>query len=185
MSDNHPSPNAGDTPVELATAINEPEAEVSPSPENEPPEVVQRLQKANAQAARYRVERNAARVEVQTLQAEVEALMERVSSAEQAVEQANLKQWRTKALAEQGLPQALAERLQGDSPEAITEDAARLAKLFPLRRNSRTGHSSLDPAPTRAEQIFARIEGRADDVFSLLLQSNLGGGAFEVKRDEG
>ena len=162
------------------------------------PEVTRRLQKANAQAARYRVERNTARTEAQALQsemaalrtaltnqyqAEIETLTERLTTAEQTAHQASLHQWRTTALAEQGLPLELAGRLQGESAESIAEDAVRLAKLFPLRKNVRTGHASPDPAPTRAEQIFARIEGRADDVFSLLLHSNLGGGAFEVTRD--
>ncbi len=167
-----------------ASAIDAPSENV-PVSDDDAPDVAQRLQKANAQAARYRVERNSARAELESLQAEVESLTQRVTEAEETAQQASLKQWQASALAEHGLPQALADRLQGDSPEAIAEDAARLAKLFPLRRNSRTGHSSPDPAPTRAEQIFARIEGRADDVFSLLLQSNLGGGTFEVKRDDG
>lgn len=192
-------------PITPNTSID---ADMSPEDSNEietiaplsddPPEVARRLQKANTQAARYRVERNTARTELQTLQTElatlrenltnqhqqeVESLNQQLQEAEQSTQQATVQHWRTSALAQHGLPLELAERLQGDSAESIAEDAVHLAKLFPLRKNARIGHISPDPAPTRAEQIFARIEGRTDDVFSLLLQSNLGGGAFEVSHD--
>ncbi|MCI0710486.1 MAG: hypothetical protein L0154_10030 [Chloroflexi bacterium] len=112
-------------------------------------------------------------------QQEIEALNQRVSAAEQAVHQAQLERWRVEAAAREGLPPELADRLQGEDAGSIVTDAKRLAKLFPVRKQTRTGHASQSIAPTRARQIFDRIEGRQGNPFDILLQKSHGGGAFE------
>lgn len=112
-------------------------------------------------------------------QQEIEALNARVSAAEQAVYQAQLERWRVEAASREGLPPELADRLQGEDADSIITDAKRLAKLFPVRKQSRTGHASQSITPTRARQIFDRIEGRQGNPFDILLQKSQGGGAFE------
>jgi hypothetical protein len=112
-------------------------------------------------------------------QQEIEVLNQRVSTAEQAVHQAQLERWRVEAAAREGLPPELADRLQGEDADSIVTDAKRLAKLFPVRKQARTGHASQSITPTRARQIFDRIEGRQGNPFDILLQKSQGGGAFE------
>lgn len=160
--------------------VESPPDETPAPPETHDP----RIRRANEEAARFRVERNTAREELEALQtqqaqrqAEIEALHQQLAAAEQTAQQAQRARWQLQAAAQVGLPPEMAERLQGDDPEAIAQDAARLAALLPLQAESRSGHAG-GAAPPRARQIFDRIEGRSDDLFTVLRQGGQGGGAF-------
>lgn len=109
----------------------------------------------------------------------IENLRERLAAAEDALRLAQLERWRIEAASREGLLPELATRLEGDTPEAIAADARRLAALLPVRKSARTGYGEASITPTRARQIFDRIEGRQDNPFEVLLQRRQGGGAFE------
>jgi hypothetical protein len=171
----------------------------SPTQDEDVQDVDPRIRRANAEAARYRVERNTARQQVASLETQlenlrdeltaqhqqaVEDLQQQLERAQQTTHEAQLRQWRMEAVGRAGLPPELADRLQGDDPEAIVTDAERLARLFPLRKTLRTGHASQSGSPTRAQQIFNRIEGRSDNLFELIRQTGHGGGAFDDSNPE-
>lgn len=167
---------------------NQPQAPQTPdtAPENTP-DTDPRLQRANAEAAKYRVERNQARDELLAREAEYkaqrEALEQQLAEAFTAREEARLHALRLNAAAAHGLPAELAERLQGIDAESLHADAQRLAALMPLRKNPRTGKAST-PAPSRAEQIFQRIGGGGHNAFDVLLQQRVGGGALNADDEQ-
>lgn len=142
-----------------------------------------RIQRANAEAARYRVERNDVRERLAAREAEhasrLEALQAELAAAQATATQAQQHTLRLEAAAAHGLPTELAERLQGADADALHADAQRLAALLPVQSNTRTGKSS-SPPPSRAQQIFQRIGGGDQNAFDVLLQQRIGGGTLNA-----
>ncbi len=152
-----------------------------------------KIRRANAEAAKYRVERNQARQRIQELEARlqqtqedltaryeqtVESMRQEVSEALTEANRERLSRLRMRAVVEHGLPPELADRLSGDDAESLGEDAARLAALFPVRKSLRTGNAAQPHAQTRARQIFNRIGGGDQNTFDVLMQQRLGGGVI-------
>ena len=140
--------------------------------------------KLRKEAAKYRTERNDARTQLEALQARMDQLeaqitekavqplkdqlselTTRLNEAEKARQAEALKAAKLRAASEAGLPAEMAERLTGDNPEALAEDAAKLAKLLPSR-NPRLGNGSAAGSPTLAQQIKDRIGNKSSNVFS-------------------
>ena len=151
--------------------------------ETEASERDERIQRANAQAARYRVERNEARQHVTDLQTQVAQLEESMRQQESVAQEERLARLRLAAVVDQGLPPELAGRLQGDDAEALVADAARLAALFPRHIATRTGNAA-PTMPSRAQQIVNRIGGRDRSAFDMLLQRDAGGGVLVAPESE-
>jgi hypothetical protein len=169
--------------VEASDVVDEPSEEA---------ETRDKIRRANAEAAKYRVERNEARQRIQDLEARlgqveeeltgryeqtVESMRQEVTEALTEANHERLARLRMAAVVEHGLPPELADRLSGDDAETLQADAARLATLFPVRKSVRTGNAAQPHAQTRARQIFNRIGGGDQNTFDVLLQQRLGGGA--------
>jgi hypothetical protein len=122
-------------PVEPAAPETvEPTAPVEPAepaapPEGEPPKDP-RVEKANAEAAKYRKELREAQAALKAREdaEKTEAEKEAEAKAESAKEIATLR--RERAALKAGLPEELAARLVGDTPEELAEDADRLKALL-------------------------------------------------------
>lgn len=164
----------------------------NPSETPQHDETRDKIRRANAEAAKYRVERNTARQRIQELEARlnevqedltaryeqtVESMRQEVTEALTEANRERLSRLRMTAVVEHGLPPELADRLSGDNADSLREDAARLSALFPVRKSVRTGNAAQPHAQTRARQIFNRIGGGDQNTFDVLLQQRLGGGA--------
>lgn len=141
-----------------------------------------RIRRANAEAARYRVERNEARQALESLQNELAALQTQLADSQSQAATERHARLQLSAAAAHGLPAELAERLQGEDAASLQADAERLAALLPLRRNLRTGNAA-NPPQSRARQIYNRIGGGDQNAFDVLLSQRLGGGALAEPKD--
>lgn len=199
MSNHHPSEQDAKSPVQSPITGLEAYADPhTPPSEGEHQDESTRsdpardkIRRANAEAAKYRVERNQARQRIQELEARlqqtqedltaqyeqtVESMRQEVSEALTEANRERISRLQMTAVVEHGLPPELADRLSGDDAESLGEDAARLAALFPVRKSLRTGNAAQPHAQTRARQIFNRIGGGDQNTFDVLMQQRLGGG---------
>jgi hypothetical protein len=97
--------------------------------------LLERAKTAESQIAEFEKARKAAEEESLTEQQRWQELAEKreqeLAEAQRQVEEITISAMRTRIAAKMGLPEALAERLRGDTEDEITADAKALQKLIP------------------------------------------------------
>lgn len=158
----------------------------TPAEEGDP-----RIKRANAEAARYRVERNAARSEAQALRAQLDTLQTQMQHAEQDIQAERLAQLRLRIGMEAGLPLGLVERLQGEDEAALHADAAQLSQLIQIsalpeekRPAAIAGKSGKYVPSEGALRILDRIKGVEVNLFDPNFQRAHGGGTIVLSDKE-
>jgi hypothetical protein len=132
----------GETPTQPTTETGT--APAAQTPASETPADVQVLidravaeatKKANAEAAKYRKQAEAAeaaeRARQEAALSETEKLQRRAAELEVENKRLQSERLRIDAAGKHGLPAELASRLQGETPEELEADAAKLAALLP------------------------------------------------------
>jgi hypothetical protein len=145
-----------------------------------------RIRRANAEAARYRVERNTARQEIMTLQGQLSALHEQLQASQQQAETERLSHLRLQIATQAGLPIELAGRLQGQDETSLRADAAALVQALqarsPLTEGAAAGlgagNGGKGGPRSQAQQIVDRINGASLNLFDPQVQRHLGGGVM-------
>lgn len=176
-------------PAEPTTPAT-PEPDPATPPEGDAPkdEKDPRVEKANAEAAKYRKELREAQAALKARDDadKTDAEKEAESKAETAKEIATLR--RERAALKAGLPEELAERLVGDTPDELAEDAKRLKALFapvgasadpsPGDEQPWAGASQGtrgNPTPASLPQKIADAEGKGDYVLARQLKAQMVG----------
>lgn len=130
-----------------------------------------RLEELEAAEAKRKQE---SMTELERITQERDALLSKVKQAER-LEMAR------KAAREAGIPESLAERLQGDDAESLLNDAKELAKTLPKISIPPTNVGVQEPRMTEAEQR-ARVYGVPSILYDPETQKKLGGGVYFVDK---
>ena len=79
----------------------------------------------------------------------VESLRAQLAAAEAALQSAQRTTWATRAAVRHGIPEALADRLQGDSEDELMEDAEKLSGL--IKNGGTTGITPAKPVESEPQ----------------------------------
>lgn len=120
-------PTTGGVPAPPADADAQPEARFTQADVDR---ILKERLAAEQRRAQQRAEEEKAKASGEW-QKVAEAQAARVQELEQTLREQQLQAWRIAAGAKHNLPPELAERLRGDTPEALEADAKALAKLVP------------------------------------------------------
>lgn len=130
-----------------------------------------RLEELEAAEAKRKQE---SMTELERITQERDALLSKVKQAER-LEMAR------KAAKEAGIPESLAERLQGEDAESLLADAKELAKTLPKISIPPTNVGTQEVRMTEAEQR-ARVYGVPSILYDPETQKKLGGGVYFVDK---
>src|SRR6185436_2912220 len=150
-------------PQEGAPEAEQKPAAQPPAPESKADWKDAEIEKARREAAKRRVENKELRAELDVIKpqlASIEPLKEQVSKladllekAETARKQTELNTVRTNVAAKYGLPPELAKRIQGDTPEAMEEDAKALAAAIPQSKGGRLSPGNTNSQVSGKQQV--------------------------------
>lgn len=118
---------------------------------------------------------------LQTLADKQASIEKALADAQAAQKTAELKAIRAQVAARYGIPEALAARLQGESPEQIEADAAELAKALPTPTRGgylilSPGNGGTTPPENLAKKMFERGRGKDMRFFDPTLHKDKDGG---------
>lgn len=153
-----------DAPAETEEQATGTEGEAPGGPESTiPPEVQRALKKANKEAETLRLKLKEFEDKEKT---EAEKVAERLTAAEERAAKAERDLLRHRVAVAKGLPSELADRLQGDDEEAMSEDAERLLVVVKPKlpgSGSFDGGAREKSAPEGGDmnQLLRRAAGRA------------------------
>lgn len=116
---------------------------------------------------------------------EIERLQERLQHAEQEAREARLSLLRRQAAEKYKLPEALANRLRGETLEEIEQDAEEIAKTLPKPILSPTNPSASAASQGETdEQRRARIYGAGRNIFDPHEAQRYGGGVVYPSKED-
>lgn len=112
-------------------------------------------------------------------------LKEQLEAERKAREASELNTLKIKTAAKYRLPDALAERLQGSTPEEIEEDAKRLAPLVGSGQ-SILGNTGEPNRTSKARQLIdLAVKGRSENPFDPNVARRTGGGVFsQIEKED-
>lgn len=134
--------------TDQSTGAEDPKSTFVDRVSDAPEWVRESLSKANAEAAKYRTERNALRDEHTAALNQIGELTDAKQAAEDRAKAAELELLKYKVAVQANVPGALIARLQGSTEEEIRADAEALMKSIPSSPVKRT---ATDPSQGRGE----------------------------------
>jgi hypothetical protein len=139
---------------------------------------VDELKKPKPAEKPVKPEKSADKHEDSELAKQITALTERLNKAEQDQKKAEMDTVRAKIAARYGIPEKLAARLQGETPEAIEADAKEIAKDLPRPAGQRgsLGNGADGQPRSLKDEIIARMSGQGINPFDPSLHKEKGGG---------
>ena len=127
---------------------------------------------ANSEAAKYRVERNALKQQLDEVLGEKTQLTDTLAEAEKARDAANMELLRLRVALDAGIPgdraRTVAERLQGTTEDELKADASKLVQEFGLnKKNDRAtdpsqGRGQSGPITNTPQAEFAHMMSQLD-----------------------
>lgn len=113
---------------------------------------------------------------------EIERTKQQLAEAQEQVNSLRKEQMRAKVAKEVGLPDVIAERIQGDDEETMLEDAKRLAEALPKPKPMSVTNPGAVSKGETDDQRRARIWGSGANIFDPAAAREQGGGVIEREK---